>query len=81
MAAKKVSTITAIKQALAAIRPHLQMDGGDVDFVSFDVKTGTLKVKLLGHCAHCPMSLMTLQSGIGAAVMEKVMEVKKVISA
>lgn len=80
MTKTKISVVPAIKKALSQIRPQLQMDGGDVEFVSFDAKTGLLKVKLKGHCAHCPMSMITLQSGIGAAVMEKVKEVKKVIS-
>ena len=35
-----------IQKALAEIRPQLRMDGGDVEFVSFDSKSGILKVKL-----------------------------------
>ena len=70
--------IAKIKKALDEVRPHLRMDGGDVQFVDFDEKTGLLKVKLKGACAHCAMSHITLQSGVGAAVMSKVPEVKKV---
>lgn len=80
MAIKKAAPMTAIKRALDDVRPQLQLDGGDVEFGSFDSKTGVLKVKFKGHCAHCPMSMITLQSGIGAYVMEKVKEVKQVIS-
>jgi len=67
-----------IKAALDEFRPHLQMDGGDLEFVSFDEKDGVLKVKLKGACHGCPMSLMTLEQGIGRAVQSKVPEVKTV---
>ncbi|MEK7167405.1 MAG: NifU family protein [Patescibacteria group bacterium] len=69
-----------IKKALDEIRPHLQMDGGDVEFVSFDEKTGDLKVKLKGACHGCPMSVMTLQEGIGKTIKAKIPQVKEIIS-
>jgi len=69
-----------IKQELELIRPHLQMDGGDVEFVEFDEATGVLKLRLQGHCVGCPMSQMTLQEGIGRTIKEKVPEVKEVVS-
>jgi len=70
--------IEKIKQELDKIRPHLQMDGGDVDFVDFDEKTGILKLRLQGACQACPMSQVTLQDGIGRAVKKNVPEVKEV---
>lgn len=69
-----------IKEALDEVRPHLQMDGGDVEFVSFDIESGELKVKLQGACHDCPMSIMTLQNGIGMVVKEKVSEVKTLVA-
>lgn len=69
-----------IKEALDEVRPHLQMDGGDVQFISFDTNSGELRVKLQGACHGCPMSQMTLQNGIGMVVKEKVPEVKELIS-
>jgi len=65
-----------IQQALDEIRPQLQADGGDVDYVSFN--KGTVKVKLQGHCAGCPMSMMTLKQGIEAYLKKCVPEVVKV---
>lgn len=67
-----------IKNVLEKIRPSLQADGGDVLFVGFDEKTGVLKVKLVGMCAHCPMSQITLKQGIEAEIKKEVMEVKEV---
>ena len=73
-------TIDKIKKVLDEVRPQLQMDGGDVEFVSFDEASGVLKVKLQGACSGCPMSQITLQQGIGQAVKEKVPEVKEVVA-
>jgi len=67
-----------IKNVLDKIRPLLQMDGGDVYFVNFDAKSGLLKVKLMGHCAHCPMSQLTLKQGVEFEIKKAVEEVKEV---
>jgi len=69
-----------IQQELDLIRPHLQMDGGDVEMVEFDEQKGVLKLRLMGHCVGCPMSQMTLQEGIGRAIKEKISEVKEIIA-
>lgn len=65
-----------IKNALDQIRPQLQADGGDVEFVAFE--KGTVKVRLQGHCAGCPMSMMTLKQGIEGYLKKQVPEVVKV---
>ncbi|MBO7605602.1 MAG: NifU family protein [Elusimicrobiaceae bacterium] len=69
------------KQILALIqkiRPALQADGGDVEFVSFDEKTGIVKVKLQGACAGCPMATMTIKNGIEAYLKESIPQVTAV---
>jgi ATP-binding protein involved in chromosome partitioning len=65
-----------IEEALAAIRPYLQMDGGDVEFV--DYQDGVVKVKLTGACAGCPMSQMTLAMGVEKTLKERIPEVTRV---
>lgn len=80
MAKNKNNEVEKIKIALEEIRPSLQMDGGDVHFVNFDAKTGVLKVELLGRCAHCPMSAITLKQGIEAEIKRQVRQVKKVVA-
>jgi len=67
-----------VEAALAEIRPALQADGGDVELV--DVNDGTVKLKLTGHCAGCPLAAMTLKAGIERIVKERVPEVKEVIA-
>ena len=50
-----------VEEVLNKIRPSLMRDGGNVELV--DVNDGTVKVKLTGACAGCPMSTMTLKMG------------------
>lgn len=65
-----------IKQVLEKIRPSLQADGGDVEFVSYE--DGMVKVRLQGACAGCPMSQMTLRNGIERILKQEIPEVKSV---
>jgi len=65
-----------VKEELDRVRPFLQRDGGDVEFVA--LKDGVLEVKLQGACAGCPMSQMTLAFGIQRALKEKLPELVRV---
>ena len=67
-----------VQTALQKIRPALQADGGDIELV--DVKDGTVKVKLTGHCAGCPMSTMTIKNGVERILKQHIPEVKEVVS-
>lgn len=69
-----------VKKVLDEIRPSLQADGGDVELVDFDEKTGVVKLKLQGACQGCPMSQMTLQEGIGRVLKSRIKEVKEIKS-
>ena len=60
----------AVEKALAKIRPMLQRDGGDVEFVEVD--NGVVKVRLTGACKGCPMSQMTLKNGIERLLKQEV---------
>lgn len=66
-----------VEEALAAVRPYLAADGGDVELVSID-EDGIVKVKLTGACVGCPMSQMTLRAGIERALMRDIPEIKRV---
>lgn len=68
-----------VKEMLAKIRPMLQADGGDVEFVA--IEDGVVKVRLKGACAGCPMSQMTLKQGIEKLLKKEIPEVKSVESA
>lgn len=66
-----------VEQVLEAIRPGLQADGGDIELVDV-TEDGVVKVKLIGACAGCPMSQMTLSYYVEEALKREVPEVKKV---
>lgn len=57
-------TVEAIQEAINAIRPALQNDGGDIEYVSYDENTKNVHVRLVGACAGCPMSQLTLTNGV-----------------
>jgi len=65
-----------VQKALDELRPNLQADGGDVQFVA--VEKGIVKIKLKGACAGCPMSSTTVQWGIENFLKKKVPEILKV---
>ena len=67
-----------VEEVLNKIRPSLMRDGGDVELI--DVSDGTVKVKLTGACAGCPMSTMTLKVGIEQILQQEIPEVKEVVA-
>ena len=67
-----------VEEVLNKIRPSLMRDGGDVELI--DVSDGTVKVKLTGACAGCPMSTMTLKMGIEKILKEEIPEIKEVVA-
>lgn len=66
-----------VEAALAKVRPMLQADGGDVELVDV-TPNGIVKVRLTGRCKGCPMSQMTLKSGVERIVLKEVPQVKAV---
>jgi Fe-S cluster biogenesis protein NfuA len=67
----------SILEALESIRPYLQADGGDVEYV--DYVDDVVHVRLKGACGTCPSALMTLQMGVEKAIRERLPEIKGVI--
>ncbi len=66
-----------IKEAIDQIRPFLQRDGGDVEFVEL-TDTNVVKVRLQGHCAGCPGAQMTLKAVIERILKESYPEIRRV---
>ncbi|KAG6414856.1 hypothetical protein SASPL_122230 [Salvia splendens] len=72
-------TVAMIKELLETrIRPAVQDDGGDIEYVGFDLDTGIVKLRMQGACSGCPSSSVTLKSGIENMLMHYVPEVKGV---
>jgi Fe-S cluster biogenesis protein NfuA len=63
---------TQIEGALDSIRPALQLDGGDVEFVDFDMDRGVVQVRLVGACGACPISSTTMKYGIERRLRDSV---------
>ena len=63
-----------IKDALDQIRPFLQRDGGDIEFVEL-TPDNIVRVRLQGACHGCPGAQLTLQSIVERIVREAVPEV------
>ena len=67
-----------IETALQEIRPFLQDDGGDIDFIEL-TDQWVVKVKLVGACSSCNISMMTLKNGVEVVIKHAVPEVKEVV--
>ena len=65
-----------IETTLDTIRPALQIDGGDVEFVSVD--DGVLQLRLVGACGACPISSVTVKHGIERRIRATIPEVHEV---
>lgn len=65
-----VEIIKLVKKTLKKVRPYLQADGGDVDFIKFE--DGIVYVRLLGACIGCASSDETIKGGIEALLLEEV---------
>ena len=66
-------------EVLEQIRPYLQQDGGDLQFVEL-TDDDVVKVKLTGACGHCPHAIVTLKQGVEQAVKNLIPEIKSVES-
>jgi len=67
-----------VKDVLDKVRPYLVRDGGNVELVGID--GGTVKVRLVGACAGCPLSKQTLKNGIEKILKQEIPEVKEVVA-
>lgn len=67
-----------IETALESVRPALQIDGGDVEFVDFLHDDGVVQIRLVGACGGCPISSVTVKQGIERRVKAVVPEVTEV---
>lgn len=62
---------------LSLIRPAVQADGGDIEFLGI-TPAGVVQIRLHGACVGCPSSTITLQMGIERNLKEHVPEIQKV---
>jgi len=63
-------TVLQIKEVIEKLRPYLQRDGGDMEFVRFE--EGIVYVRMLGACSGCAFVEDTLAGGVEEALLEEV---------
>lgn len=69
--------IKKVNNVIDQIRPYLQADGGNIQFVNL-TEDNIVNVELQGACASCPMSIMTLKQGVEQAMIKAIPEIKSV---
>jgi Fe-S cluster biogenesis protein NfuA len=74
---ERKSLFNRVEDALSTIRPHLQVDGGDVELVEI-TDDMHVKIKWVGMCESCNMSAFTLKAGIQEAIRANAPEVVSV---
>jgi Fe-S cluster biogenesis protein NfuA len=66
------------REVVESIRPYIQADGGDIEFVRCE--DGVVTVHLHGACTHCPHASMTLKMGVERHLREHVPEITEVVN-
>lgn len=77
MVLNKADLAEKINHSLEGLRPHLHADGGDMELVEI-TDEGVAKVRLLGACSDCSMSMMTIKAGLEEAVRKIAPEITSV---
>jgi NFU1 iron-sulfur cluster scaffold homolog, mitochondrial len=73
-------TASQIQQLIRdRVQPFVQQDGGDIEYVSFDEKSGVVSVRMHGACKGCPKSMITLKMGIERMLKHYVPDVVGVV--
>jgi len=67
-----------IYDVIEKIRPYMQRDGGDVEFIGFNHSNGVVYVQMHGACTNCMSLDDTLKLGIEAMLLEEVEGVSEV---
>lgn len=66
-----------IIEEIDKLRPFLQNDGGNIEFVKYE--DGNVYVKLTGTCAGCSLIDVTLKETIEEILVNEIPEIKSVI--
>ncbi len=74
----QVSIQERILAAIETVRPYLQRDGGDIEFVRFEEATRTCEIRMIGSCDHCALAPLTLRAGVEQALLYRVPEIRRV---
>ena len=71
---EKQELIERVDKALDDIRPHLAVDGGNIEIVDI-TDDFVLQINWLGNCSSCSMSAMTMRAGVEQTLQGKVPQI------
>lgn len=74
---EKQQLLSQIDAALEDIRPHLKVDGGNVEVVDVSEEM-EVKIRWMGNCESCSMSAMTMRAGVEQSIKSKIPSIKSV---
>lgn len=77
MSIKSTDLNDQVAEVIDLIRPAVQSDGGDIEFVGV-TDDGVVKIRMHGACVGCPSSDMTLRIGIERTLKQRVPAVERV---
>lgn len=77
-AADNADVVAKVKKLVDELRPYIQMDGGNVDFVKYE--DNIVYLQLSGACVGCPSSQVTLKMGLERRIKDEIPEVQAVES-
>ena len=69
-----------VAKVIAAVRPAVQADKGDIELISVDIETGIVEVELKGACTSCPASSQTLKAGVERIMKDRVPSITEVVN-
>lgn len=69
-----------VKKIVDELRPYMNMEGGDVEFIKYDKDEACVYVKLMGACSMCSFQDDTLEYGLLEAIQDEVPEVKNIVN-
>ncbi|WP_412032619.1 NifU family protein [Malacoplasma muris] len=74
----KDDIVKEIEEVIESIRFYINQDGGDLEFIDFDLDTGVVSVRVLGACVGCALIDLTYKDGVETILKAEVPEVKEV---
>ena len=75
---KSIKAENKIKELIEDLRPFLNQDGGDIEFMKYE--DNFVYIKLTGACAHCGYQDETISYGIESYLKECIPEIEGVIN-
>lgn len=77
--AEKQNIKERVDAALESLRPHLKVDGGDIEVIDV-TEDMVVHVKWLGNCEFCSMSAMTMKAGVEQTLKSKIPEIREIVA-